>query len=773
MPLLPRMVALLTLLIGAGRSLAAESPERLLAAYDVRWDSPSRDAFDSMPLSGWRGAGANVWFSDGALRLYLAHSGAFDSDDILRKVGALTLSTPGLDLSKPRSFRQELSLSSATIVVSLEAQDGTKLTHRLQFVGETLLIETKASRPLRLEAAFGSWRAKPQPGGEETVEVIDNVLLFTHRNRPATRGARLATEQGVPEKLRHNPALNRKFGCAIDASGTLAWGRPRQAKAPGWSGYEWPGATCEAAQHLLTVTLGAGQKADPAGWVERSKLLLEPDALAAARAAAQERWEEFWRRSYIHVQPGADAREPAFQVGRNYQLFRYMLACNQEGEIPLKFNGGIFTVEPHPDRIPARLNNPELGSPPSADPDYRRWDNMFMGQNQRWIGWPGVAAGDADLTAPSLAFYRNRLPPAQARAASLKASGAVYHEYLSLGGYVYDQGTPEGLCRLPHLTHHFSMGLEHAWMAVQSQLANGKDLRPDLPWILGQLRFFDSYYRARNLERTGSELDKDGHLVIHPANSLELASGATNPIETVAALRALVAGLLETKGVDKGDVEFLESLQSRLPELPLAKRKGYEVLSPASSWQKLHNGWELPELYAAWPYRLVGVTQPETLALARTTWNLLDEPRGNNRQAVCHKLDLSWQPTWVDAAALGMADEAQRRALAKLSDVASPCRFPAFFGPGHDWVPDHNWGGSAMVGLQEMLLAPQPSAKGKIHLLPAWPRNWDVVFRLRAPGETTVTGEVAGGKLVRLVVTPDERLRDVVLPAGWTMPRDR
>lgn len=767
MPSLLTWLALTALACGLR---AAESPDRLLAKCGVSWDSPSRDAFDSMPLSGWRGAGANVWFSDGALRLYLAHAAAYDADEVLRKIGALTLSTPGLDLAKPRAFRQELDLARGAIRIELTAQDGTTLSYRLQFGGETLLVDAKASRPVRIEVAYGSWRAKPQASSEDTVEVMDNALLATHRNRLNTRGARQAAEQGIPDKSRFNPALGRVYGCAIEARGGLAWARPRQARAAGWSGFEWPGLTSESAQHLIVVTLGAGQKVDPSTWIVRSKLLLEPEALAAVRAAAEQRWEDFWRRSFIFVQPDGKPSDPAFQVGRNYQLFRYMLACNQEGEIPLKFNGGIFTVEPRADRIPARLNNAEVGLPGAGDPDYRRWDHMFMGQNQRWIGWPSVAAGDADLIAPSLGFYRDRLTVAQARAANLKASGAVYPEYLSLSGHVYDQGNAQGLCKLPHLTYHFSMGLEHAWMALQSHLAGGTNPRPNLGWMLAQLRFFDSFYRARHLERFGTELGKDGRLVIHPANGLELVAGATNPAETVAALRALTAGLLDLTVLDAAEREFLTAFQERLPDLPLAQRKGYEVLSPATSWQKLMNGWELPELYAAWPYRLVGVTQPETVALARTTWNLLDEPRGENRQGICHKMDLSWQPTWVNMAALGWPDEAQRRALAKLSDSASPCRFPAFFGPGHDWVPDHNWGGSGMVGLQEMLVAPQARATGKIYLLPAWPKNWDVVFRLRAPGDTLINGEVAGGKLVRLDVVPDERRRDIVLPTGWSLP---
>lgn len=88
---------------------------------------------------------------------------------------------------------------------------------------------------------------------------------------------------------------------------------------------------------------------------------------------------------------------------------------------------------------------------------------------------------------------------------------------------------------------------------------------------------------------------------------------------------------------------------------------------------------------------------------------------------------------------LGWADKAGKAAIAKLSDAASPCRFPAFFGPGHDWLPDHNWGGSGMVGLQEMLM--QCNGR-RILLCPAWPAEWDCDFKLHAPDQTTVEGRV-------------------------------
>jgi hypothetical protein len=65
-----------------------------------------------------------------------------------------------------------------------------------------------------------------------------------------------------------------------------------------------------------------------------------------------------------------------------------------------------------------------------------------------------------------------------------------------------------------------------------------------------------------------------------------------------------------------------------------------------------------------------------------------------------------------------------------------------------------------MIGLQEMLMQTDNS---KIYLLPAWPKNWDVAFKLHATGNTTVEGELKDGKLVSIKVTPEARLRDVIV----------
>jgi hypothetical protein len=107
---------------------------------------------------------------------------------------------------------------------------------------------------------------------------------------------------------------------------------------------------------------------------------------------------------------------------------------------------------------------------------------------------------------------------------------------------------------------------------------------------------------------------------------------------------------------------------------------------------------------------------------------------------------------------MGMTKEAADYNTKKLQD--SPRRFPTFWGPGHDWVPDHNRGGSGMIGLQEMLMQ---TIGDKIVIFPAWPKEWDVDFKLRAPRNTSVEAEIREGKIVKLNVTPKERQKDLII----------
>jgi len=80
---------------------------------------------------------------------------------------------------------------------------------------------------------------------------------------------------------------------------------------------------------------------------------------------------------------------------------------------------------------------------------------------------------------------------------------------------------------------------------------------------------------------------------------------------------------------------------------------------------------------------------------------------------------------------LGLADEAREHLVGRARNRHPGSRFPAFWGPNYDWVPDQDHGGVLMRTLQSMLMQTEGR---QIHLLPAWPREWDAAFTLAARG---------------------------------------
>jgi hypothetical protein len=109
--------------------------------------------------------------------------------------------------------------------------------------------------------------------------------------------------------------------------------------------------------------------------------------------------------------------------------------------------------------------------------------------------------------------------------------------------------------------------------------------------------------------------------------------------------------------------------------------------------------------------------------------------------ALAMRSSKGWKQDNIWAACLGLTDEALRLTREKFED--GPYRFPAFWPSGYDWAPDHNRGGSAMIGLQEMLLQETPD--GELLLFPAWPREWDASFRLHASGDRIVEASIKDG----------------------------
>ena len=67
-------------------------------------------------------------------------------------------------------------------------------------------------------------------------------------------------------------------------------------------------------------------------------------------------------------------------------------------------------------------------------------------------------------------------------------------------------------------------------------------------------------------------------------------------------------------------------------------------------------------------------------------------------------------------------------------------------------------GNTAMTALQKMIM--QTDGK-RIIMLPAWPEDWDMRFKLHAPFQTVVEGEYRDGSLEIIRVTPEGRAKDI------------
>jgi hypothetical protein len=556
----------------------------------------------------------------------------------------------------------------------------------------------------------------------------------------------------------------------LSGDGFIAAGSS-EAENEGQRTQAWGISTRDAVRAFkLQTTLRIAQDKTLDEW-KREVIALEERGrknAAADHEKTQAWWKEFWDRSRIVIHPGKSAADPAWEVGRNYQLFRAMLGANRSGQMPTLFNGGPFLME--------------------ANPNERQWGHAgFTAQNQRLVHWPMLKSGDADLLKVGLDFYQSRHGLAIAWAKHFwNIRGAVFPEDIDLFGLpVYTTKDASGHTSPECLRYHYVSGMEFALMMLQGSSYFGTDPRPYVPVADGMLRFFDQFYRKQHHTKAGRDLDDKGRLVIFPGNATESHAGTSNDAPTVAGLHALSAALLELPdGVGTaGQRAFWKSFRSTLPAVPIQEWKGVRQLAPADSWQSQRPDFnmEMPHLYPVYPFHVYGVGLPD-LDLARDAFQHGDTCTVKQKNHFC------WYQGGLFAARLGLIETARDYALAKFLHPRHPDpverngwatqkalspwelrwarddwekpRYPAFWdGMTFCGRPDMDHGGAAMAQLQEMLLQ---TPGDKLHLFPAWPADWDVDFKLHAPRQTVVEGSLRGGALQSLKVTPESRAADVV-----------
>ncbi len=770
--------------------------------YNVKWDTPSANSSGSMPLGGGD-IGCNVWVENGDLLFYISRSGTFDENNSMLKLGRVRIRfSPNPFASGIASFRQELKLKDGCI--EFEAtKDSIHLKACLwvEVFRPVIRFSAQSSIALTMEATYESWRtADHMIGRDERMQclsflgtepsviplttyrdIIGNSpeeILWYHRNLSTDLVFDKEITQQHLGPLREkfsNPLKDLTFG-GLMKGGNMRVNRFVEGKYINTSFRGWVlKSVVPARKHSLLILLHTSCPASAASWqneLERELSGLDPEEKAWRNNLKW--WESFWDRSHIVINSGAGPSDQGWRIGRNYQLFRYMLACNAYGEYPTKFNGGLFTFDP----------SFTMEKYKDLSPDFRQWGGgSFTAQNQRLVYWPMLKSGDFQFMPSQFSLYSRNLAAAELRTKFYwNHEGAGYGEHLENFGlpigdiYQYGWGNAKvgprsdsastrvvtngagrqvkvldyGYLDNSWVMDEYDNALEFAFMLLEYQRFSGEDITGYLPFITSCIRFYDEHYQYWASLLNGKPLDEKGKLILYPSAALETYKLAKNPAPVIAALQSVLASLLALPGTygDSLQRSYWKEVLSRIPDIPYRTMKGKKVIAPAESWEFINN-IELPQLYPVFPYGIFGLGKPG-LQIALDTWHF----GADNANQYGY---ISWHQDAIFCARLGLWDEAKALLVKKLDD--GQFRFPAFWGPGHDWVPDHNWGGSGMTALQEMLMQ---TTGQRIFLMPSWPPEWNVDFKLHAPVKTTVEIKAKGRELLRIKVTPKERTKDLV-----------
>ncbi|KAF2479378.1 hypothetical protein BDY17DRAFT_318808 [Neohortaea acidophila] len=755
---------------------------QLPIGYDNVWKTQSKNSAGSMPLGGG-GVGLNVWAEAGYIYFYIAQNAAFDENNSLLKLGRVRLSMdPNPFAVNSSMFEQRLNIIDGYI--TFQGDYNTTLTMWVDVSTSGIHVELEGDTPMNLTAGLESWRTSGYTMVEneqqqtswgviyvpeyiplpyqypDTVEYADGGVLSYHHNTEAPLFDFQIKQQGLQDPESYfNPMTNNTFGVFM-YSPQLKKGKTSKGKyiSTNYTSFNLVSKTMSKSFDLY-VGVGQNQTTDVSSWT--STLVSQTKALSKqVHSTTIAWWNAFWDRSWIIINPDAGGSDPGFQVGKNYQYFRYMMGCNAYGKFPTRFNGGLFTFDP----VLVESDTP-------FTPDYRKWSGgTFTAQNQRLLYWPLLKTGDWDIMHQEFNYYNNISP-------NNRKLGQLYFgldvgltsEQIDNTGlpnvYEYDAQEysanetrtylyPDGIDFNNYLSWLQDTANEFADQIILYKSVYGDSIQEWLPFVEYQLAWYDEFYQKRN------GLLKNGTLIIYPASGAETYKLAYNPASTVSGLVRTITDLLDS-GVDyvKGNTTYYEEYRARVPQTPLIPCPGATSLTciaPALNYSFTENT-EPVALYPVFPWSEYGLGQPTNLSYAYDAY-FNDSESGSFHGDPPY----GWRQDQIWWARMGLTDLVTTNSIYRFAD-STTYRFSAFKGPNYDWSPDINHYGSGAIGLQEQLLQTFAHNNTQIRLLPAWPANWTGSFKLLAPQQTVVQGTIEGLRIPDLSVTPASRMSDVTV----------
>ncbi len=760
--------------------------------YNVIYNSPGISDRTSMPIGNGE-IGLSVWVEeDGDLQFYIARTDSITELDRTVKLGKVKISLYPNPFLHRKPFLQELNLVDGYIRI-LAGESGDQVEIKL-FVSKndsSVYISGFSEKETDVKVTYINWRteySKREEINGNIAESPDKVfaneenIVFYHKNEENI--IKFTAElQAVGEHMDKIPDFltGRIFGGLLSLEGNSTLHSDGALVKNRTNSFE------------VRITTHSEQIHSEDAFVNKLKHIHSqlPDFEKAFRLTA-DWWNAYWSKSWIFVEGDQEiepvieqaiydvAREKAYPLNNDlppvtqaYILTKWMTACCSQGDFPIYYNGMLFNLMPGNNEH-FSINNFGKGftsiplAEPNMDinPDERSWCTEHLWQNIRHPYFSMSARGEAQNLKNLFRYYRSFWDLNRARAKIFYHAEGQHNTEMTL------------TCGLQSASIY---GLDRTNKAVgysENRSGGAVDISPGLELITLMFDYYaylaDQDFLLHELLPYAKELflyietrfteRENGRLVMEPLHCVESYWDTKNPVTVIAGLKACLDCIFKLPKALIQEYDYFVHFQSIVPEIPTEYEDNQLFVSPAEEYNKTKYNCEPTELYTIFPFKLFAHHKP-MFDFAVNTYKRSVKNSGTFRPFVIGETPgtpsySGWQYIGMAAALLGLADDA-REILENNCALKNPgYSFPAMWGPIYDAVPDTDHGANILNTLQLMTFQ---TDEDNIYLLPAFSKDWNVSFKLYAPKNTTVECVYKNQKIEKLIVTPKERGKDIIM----------
>ena len=726
---------------------------------------------------------ASVWTNeDGEICFYMSRSDALTELDRTVKLGMVKAAfDPNPFVTG--TYCQTLDVADGYIVFRGE---GANVTFCIPPNENDVLIQGNFREETTVKVSYINWRKNNNYlSGEfytpnhctvfespDIVKRTDDGIIFYHKNGK-TLIEETAEKQEVNVEVLPDLLTGRIFGGCLRMQGAK---------------YGDKCAVIESAKEFVLQISTESIQGSETEFSERLKKSERTPDISSSLDTCRNYWNQYWKNSYvivrndlpISVKPDAalaDVSEEPLEyemecespVTSAYVLTRFMLKCCAGGKMPILYNGMLFNLCPgRHQHFETRSFSETCTAVPGDlteeyNPDERSWCIEQLWQNIRHPYHTFLAQGDTEAMKALFSYYRRFWDVNRYRAEKYYGAEGQHNTEMTLSfglqsNSIYGEDRSEREAGYAQNRHggavDISPGLE-----LLSMMLDYYDYTHDVKFFQTEVQVYGKelyrYIETRFRRR------ENGKIVMEPLHSIETYWDTKNPVTVISGLKSTVKRLIRSRDLQAPYREYFLEYEKKIPDLPQKMENGENYLQPAEEFDTERHNVEIPELYACFPFNIYNKNHDPDRIMERTFKKRIEEYKCDRCFVVgkppSYPSYSGWQYQGIVAARLGLTELAQK-ILSENVQLKNPgTRFPAMWGPIYDGVPDTDHGANIVHLLQEMVMQTE---NNNIYILPSFPKEWNVTFKLHPDKRTTVEAEYEHGELTYLKVTPDsEKIR--------------